>query len=60
MPARETVEETEITLYYGPTHRFHHDRLQERLSELQDLVAEVAGPDYRVTRSGPDGSKKKR
>ena len=59
MPARETIEETEITLHYGSTHRFHYDRLQERLSELQDLVAEVAGPDYRVTLSGPDGSKKK-
>lgn len=59
IPAKAEVTSKNITLFYSETHRFHYDRITERVGELEQLVHSVAGPEYSITLSGPEKILKK-
>lgn len=56
MPADDTIEGNVITLDYPERARFHYNQLTQRLAEFEELVARVAGPEYKVVVRGPGGS----
>lgn len=56
MPAADTIEGNVITLDYPERARFHYNQLTQRLAEFEELVARVAGPEYKVIVRGPGGS----
>jgi DNA polymerase-3 subunit gamma/tau len=54
MPARESVDGTEVTIRYGDSHRFHFNELKKREAELARLIEEIGGPGYRLRIEGPE------
>ncbi|MEX2543440.1 MAG: DNA polymerase III subunit gamma/tau [Trueperaceae bacterium] len=53
MPARESVEGTDVTIRYAEMHKFHFTELKKRESELARLIEEIGGPGYRLRIEGP-------
>jgi hypothetical protein len=53
MPARESVEGTDVVIRFGDMHKFHFNELKKRESELARLIEEIGGPGYRLSIEGP-------
>ena len=59
IPAKAEITDKAITLVYSDTHRFHFERISERVGELEQLVHSIAGPNYSINVSGPEKIRKK-
>ena len=60
MPARESVDGTDVVIRYGENHKFHYTELMKRQSELASLIEQSGGPGYRLTIEGPGDSPAKK
>jgi DNA polymerase-3 subunit gamma/tau len=53
MPARESVEDGQVIIRYGETHKFHFNEIKKREDELARLIEQFGGPGYRLRIEGP-------
>jgi DNA polymerase-3 subunit gamma/tau len=60
MPAQESIQDQQVTLRYGDTHKFHFAELKKRHDELVELIQKVAGQSYSLLIEGPGEALRKK